>query len=399
VPPDPGLPRSPGPPTRPARPSRRLRAAGPRRGPSPGRLDRQAGRPGGHPPVRRVAPPDHPDHPTHPAGARVAKAAAAPVERVAGIVSPATAPVERVAGVRRCGPVDDRGNLARRCATLPHRGSEHGAGSLEGARFLAPVVGLIGPILRPLGPALAPVGSALAPITGPVGGLAGPVVPGGLLPLPALVGSGTGSQAGPAAGIPAAPFTGFEGTGSATGVASASPTYPVRLAADGASSPAIRSIRSWPALTGAVSLPGFPRRPSSPRAGRTPCRPPRAPASPWPPLPPSCSSSAPWPGTRPGRPLGPHLALLPPARLSRLATRATWSTSSNPLARRAPSELVDEACHRRGRARRGPAGPQRRRRQRPGNLGRRHGPARPLDLRGGPGLRRRPGPVQAARLH
>jgi hypothetical protein len=68
--------------------------------------------------------------------------------------------VERAAGVRRCGPVDDRGNLARRCATLPHRGSEHGAGSLEGARFLAPVVGLIGPILRPLGPALAPVGSA-----------------------------------------------------------------------------------------------------------------------------------------------------------------------------------------------------------------------------------------------
>ena len=66
--------------------------------------------------------------------------------------------------------MDDRGNLALRCATLPHRGSEHGAGSLDGARFLAPVVGLIGPILRPLGPALAPVGSALAPITGPVGG-------------------------------------------------------------------------------------------------------------------------------------------------------------------------------------------------------------------------------------
>jgi hypothetical protein len=75
------------------------------------------------------------------------------------------------------------------------------------------------------------VGSALAPITGPMGGLAGPVVPGGLLPLPGLVGSGTGSRAGPAAGTPAVPFTGFEGTGSAAGVASASPTYPVRAMA------------------------------------------------------------------------------------------------------------------------------------------------------------------------
>ena len=207
-------------------------------------------------PFRRVAPPTSQlTPPTRPA-ARIAKAAAAPVERVAG--------------VRWCGPVDDRGNLAPRCATFPHRGSEHGAGSLEGARFLAPVVGLIGPILRPLGPALAPVGSALAPITGPVGGLAGPVVPGGLLPLPGLVGSGTGSRAGPATGTPAVPFTGFEGTGSTAGVASASPTYPVRLAADGASSPATRSIRSWPALTGAVSLPGFPASAEFPAGGPDP---------------------------------------------------------------------------------------------------------------------------------
>jgi hypothetical protein len=35
-------------------------------------------------------------------------------------------------------------------------------------------------------------------------------------------------------------------------------TDPARPAADGASSPAARSIRSWPALTGAVSLPGSP---------------------------------------------------------------------------------------------------------------------------------------------
>jgi hypothetical protein len=218
-------------------------------------------------PVRRVAPPTSQITPPTRPVARVAKAAAAPMERVAGV---ADGPVERVAGVRWCAAVDDRGNLARRCATLPHRGSEHGAGSLEGARFLAPVVGLISPVLRPLGPALAPVGSALAPITGPVGGLTGPVVPGGLLPLPGLVGSGTGSRAGPAAGVPAVPFTGFEGTGSAAGVASASPTYPVRLAADGASSPTTRSIRSWPALTGAVSLPGFPASAELPAGGPDP---------------------------------------------------------------------------------------------------------------------------------
>ena len=186
-------------------------------------------------PVRRVAPPTSQlTPPTRPA-ARVAKAAAAPVERVARV---AGGPVEQVAGVL--------------------------------SPITAPVVRPLRPVLEPVGSALAPVGSALAPITGPVGGLAGPMVPGGLLPLPGLVGSGNGSRAGPAAGTPAVPFTGFEGTGSATGVASASPTYPVRLAADGASSPATRSIRSWPALTGAVSLPGFPASAELPAGGPDP---------------------------------------------------------------------------------------------------------------------------------
>jgi hypothetical protein len=220
-------------------------------------------------PVRRVAPPTSQlTPPTRPA-ARVAKATATPVQRVARVVSPVT----------------------------------------------APVVGPLRPVLEQVGGALAPVGSALAPITGPVGGLAGPVLPGGLLPLPGLVGSGTGSRAGPAAWTAAVPFTGFEGSGSAAGVASASPTYPVRLAADGASSPATRSIRSWPALTGAVSLPGFRRRPSSPRAGRTPCRRPRAPASPCPPSPPSCSSSAPLAADAPG-PTGRASSRAPTARSS-----------------------------------------------------------------------------------
>jgi hypothetical protein len=183
-------------------------------------------------PVRRVAPPTSQLTPPTRPPARVAKAAATPVERVARVVSPVTAPV--------VGP-------------------------------LRPVLEPVGGALAPVGSALAPVGSALAPITGPVGGLVGPVVPVGLLP--GLAGSGTGSRAGPAAGTAAVPFTGFEGTGSAAGAASASPTYPVRLAADGASSPATRSIRSWPALTGAVSLPGFPTSAELPAGGPDPLSP------------------------------------------------------------------------------------------------------------------------------
>jgi hypothetical protein len=190
-----------------------------------------------------------------------------------------TSPVRRVAPPtsQLTSPTRPATRPAKPATATPVQGSEHRAGSLEGGRILAPVSGLISPVLGPLdpvlgplGPVLGPVGSALAPIIGPVGGLAGPVLPGGLLPLPGLVGSGTGSRAGPAAGTPAVPFTGFEGTGSAAGVASASPSYPVRLAADGASSPATRSIRSWPALTGAVSLPGFPTSAELPAGGPDP---------------------------------------------------------------------------------------------------------------------------------
>jgi hypothetical protein len=45
---------------------------------------------------------------------------------------------------------------------------------------------------------------------------------------------------------------------------------PARPAADGTSSPAARSIRSWPALTGAVSLPGFPASAELPAGGPDP---------------------------------------------------------------------------------------------------------------------------------
>jgi hypothetical protein len=141
-----------------------------------------------------------------------------------------------------------------------------GAGSLEGA--LGPVAGLTGPAVRPLAPVLAPVGSALAPVAGPVAGLMAPVVPGGLLPVPeneAAAGAATRGLAGPVTGAGA---TG--GLRAASPVPAVSQTYPARPAADGASSPATRSIRSWPALTGAVSLPGFPTSAELPAGGPDP---------------------------------------------------------------------------------------------------------------------------------
>jgi hypothetical protein len=164
---------------------------------------------------------------------------------------------------------------------------------LKGA--LAPVVGLAGPVLRPVAPvlapvesvlapvgsalapvgsalapigtALAPIGTALAPVIGPVGGLLPPVVP-GLLPLPGLSGAGAGAATGFGGLEVVASFAGFGGVVPAS--AASSLTIPARPAADGASSPAARSIRSWPALTGAVSLPGFPASAELPAGGPDP---------------------------------------------------------------------------------------------------------------------------------
>jgi hypothetical protein len=103
------------------------------------------------------------------------------------------------------------------------------------------------------------------------------VVPGGLLPLPGLGGSGAevpataGSPAGAGAGAsgPAAPFAGFDGA-APDAFPPSSLTNPARPAADGASTPAARSIRSWPALTGAVSLPGSPASAELPAGGPDP---------------------------------------------------------------------------------------------------------------------------------
>jgi hypothetical protein len=209
-------------------------------------------------PVRRVAPPTRPvPPPARPAAPvdRVAKIASGPVERVAKFAGPAAGPVGRIVetGGRVLAPV---------------------------AGVVAPVAGVVAPVTeavtRPLGPglapvgaALAPVGSALAPVTGPVGGLVPPVVPGGL-PLPGLPGSETGSQAGPGTQGPPATSTGFGGAATGPAVPAASQTIPARQAADGASSPAVRSTRSWPALTGTVSLPGFPASAELPAGGPDP---------------------------------------------------------------------------------------------------------------------------------
>jgi hypothetical protein len=165
-------------------------------------------------PVRRAAPPTSSPR-------RTAK----PVTRTL------TPPVERVAGVAAV--------------------AEPGAGSLQGA----------------LASSLAPVGSVLAPVTGPVVGLVPPLVPGGLLPLPGLVGPGTGSTGAGSQG-PVATSGGSRGGGAT--LPNAFQRYPARPAADGASSPATRSIRSWPALTGAVSLPGFPTSAELPAGGPDP---------------------------------------------------------------------------------------------------------------------------------
>jgi hypothetical protein len=184
-------------------------------------------------PVRRAAPPTR--------AAPTARAATRAAKPAAGAAKVAGGPVARVAG----GPLDRVARVAG---------------------------GPVGRVTEVAGPVLRPVGSALAPVVGPVARLVPPVVPGGLLPLPGLGGRGTGETAGARASVPAAPFAGFDGTASATPTF-ASQTSPARQAADGASSPAARSarsIRSWPALTGAASLPGAPASAELPAGGPDP---------------------------------------------------------------------------------------------------------------------------------
>jgi hypothetical protein len=134
------------------------------------------------------------------------------------------------------------------------------------SRVTTPVADLTAPVARVAAPVLVPVGGALAPVGGPVAGLVSPGITGGLLPLPGLTGPGDGSPVAP--GGPAAGFSGSQGAGAAPApIVSRTPARPV---ADGSSSPAARSNRSWPALTGAVSLPGLPASAELPAGGPDP---------------------------------------------------------------------------------------------------------------------------------
>jgi len=226
-------------------------------------------------PVHRPAPSPHPTTPTRPttsAPRTATRSASATIKRV---TRTSTDPVER-AGEVTGGPLGRTGEV-----TTGPLGRVAKAASPVTEPVLRPVVPVLAPVgsvLAPVGSVLAPVGSALAPVVGPVGGLIPPVVPGGLLPLPGLGGSGAGaprpgaSATGPAGSGgsgPAASFAGLDGAARAAFLSS-SLTNPARPAADGASTPAARSIRSWPALTGAVSLPGSPASAELPAGGPDP---------------------------------------------------------------------------------------------------------------------------------
>jgi hypothetical protein len=216
-------------------------------------------------PVRRVAPPTRPA--TSPVR-RVAEAAAAPVARVARVAGGPVGRATEVAGGPVARVAETAGPVLRPVGSVLAPVSPVlipvGSALTPVGSALAPV----GSVLAPVGTVLAPVGSALAPVVGPVAGLVAPVVPGGLLPLPRPAGAATGAAAGPEVRVSAAAFAPL---GAAAPTRSFTPqTYPARPAADGASSPAARSIRSWPALTDAVSLPGVPASAELPAGGPDP---------------------------------------------------------------------------------------------------------------------------------
>jgi hypothetical protein len=144
------------------------------------------------------------------------------------------------------------------------------AGPAPVAALTMPVTQVAAPVLAPVAGALAPVGAALAPVTGPVAGLVPPVITGALPHLPGLTGPGDGSPSGPGAGRPATPAGSAQPQGADRAPAPIVSRTPARPAADGSSSPAARSHRSWPVLTGAVSLPGFPASAELPAGGPDP---------------------------------------------------------------------------------------------------------------------------------
>jgi hypothetical protein len=211
---------------------------------------------------------------------RGAPAVPSPVRRAAPPTRPATSAVrtatrstgaaaEPVTGTLT-GPLERAGKLAAKPATRVTKPVTAPVAKLTApvAELTAPVTQVAAPVLEPVGSALTPVGAALAPVTAPVAGLVPPVVTGELPLLPGLGGPQDGPAAERPAAVPSAGITGSEGAGAAP-----APTVsrtPARPAADGASSPAARSTRSWPALTGAVSLPGFPASAELPADGPDP---------------------------------------------------------------------------------------------------------------------------------
>ena len=199
-------------------------------------------------PVRRVAPPTSPGVSARRAAARPAGQAAkavpgtttGPLARVANVTA---APVGRVAEVA-AGPVARVANVA--------------AGPVAGVAEVA------APMTRPVGSALAPIGSGLAPVTGAVGGLVDPLVLVGLVRVPGGLLGPAGAAPAASAG-PATELTDPNSAGPADLLAAASQTPPAS-----AGSPGDRPVRSWPALTGAVHLPGVPASAELPAGGPDP---------------------------------------------------------------------------------------------------------------------------------
>jgi len=196
---------------------------------------------------------------------RGAPAVTSPVRRAARPTRPAAAPVR--AATRSTGAAEPLTGAL----TGALSGPLESAGKLTAkpvAKITAPVVAPVSSALAPVGSVLDPVGAALAPVGSALAPVTGPVVPGGLPLLPQPTGTGAGSPAGAQPAAPAAARTGPDGTGAAPApIVSRTPARPV---ADGSSSPAARSTRSWPALTGAVSLPGFPASAELPAGGPDP---------------------------------------------------------------------------------------------------------------------------------
>ncbi|HTE70521.1 MAG TPA: hypothetical protein VK942_17475 [Actinomycetes bacterium] len=169
--------------------------------------------------------------------------------------------------VRRVAPPTSPGVSARRAAARPAgQAAKAVPGTTTGplARVANVTAAPVGSLLQPVGSALAPIGSGLAPVTGAVGGLVDPLVLVGLVRVPGGLLGPVGAAPAASAG-PATELTDPNSAGPADLLAAASQTPPAS-----AGSPGDRPVRSWPALTGAVHLPGVPASAELPAGGPDP---------------------------------------------------------------------------------------------------------------------------------